>query len=150
MNSYHLFCLNIRPLEKLHSDIVILTCEYPPLNLAHQQDIFEFHISRRKRPWWKRGTGVTKKMIVEKLKVGPTTSRKLMLELGVSAVRVCRHLKTLEEAGLVERCGKAGNSFLWCLSKHALTSEDLDALIARITKVTDEGENAQLSEFWKH
>ncbi len=131
-----LFCLSIRPLEKLYSNMTALTRKYPPLNLAHQQAILEFHISRRKRPWWRRGTGATKKMIIEKLKVCPATSRKLMLELGVSSDRIRRHLKVLEAAGPVEKCGKAGNSFLWRLSKHALMSKDLDALIDGITKVS--------------
>lgn len=132
----HLFCLSIRPLEKFYSDIIALTRKYPPLDLAHQQAILKFHIGRRKRPWWRRGFGATKKMIIEKLKVCSTTSRKLMLELGVSSDRISRHLKALEAAGLVEKCGKVGNSFLWRLSKHALVSKDLEAMIDMITKVS--------------
>ena len=131
-----LFCFKIRPLEKLHSDMLTLTRKYPPLDLAHQQVLLEFHVRRRKRQWWKRGSSATKKMIIEKLKVCPTTSKKMMLELGVTSDRINRHLKTLEAAGLVEKCGKAGNSFIWRLSKHTLISRDLDALIDEITKVS--------------
>lgn len=129
-----LFYFNFKPFKKFYSDIRILTRKYPSCDLAHQQVALEFHVNRRKRWWWKRRTGITKKMIIRELINGPRSSVELAYKTQIAAGRICRHLNSLAEVGLDKKVGKRGNSNLWQLLMQSPDLVAIDAIIDRLTR----------------